>query len=151
MLPTCCMTGDFGAHLQVWRLSDVALLQTIELPVTKAGDGHKQRLYLVSLDRRTAALAIDQRFRDSGATAAGVIFARRRWPHGASGDARPHGSVLPAVVRCGLLGDASRVPTPSDRDRRTSSYRSRLPTARMRRRWRASSLSLTVLPSCRPR
>lgn len=34
------MIGDFGAHLQIWRLSDLALLQTIELPATKAGDGH---------------------------------------------------------------------------------------------------------------
>jgi len=34
------MLADFGAHLQVWRLSDLALLKTIELPLTKAGDGH---------------------------------------------------------------------------------------------------------------
>ena len=212
------MTGDFGAHLQVWRLSDLALLKTIELPVTKAGDGHvhdasaqargedhhlfpgeprvlsdgrtvllatftcgfyrvrgidgptpqidflrafggencavpvlvgslwvqtipdehalvtldvsdpsrprevsrvafdstfsphwlafdqggsrlvvndaKQRLYLVSLDQRTGTLEIDQSFRDPGAPTAGVSFARARWPHGASGEAVPHGSVF---------------------------------------------------------
>lgn len=34
------MRGDGGAHLQIWRLSDLALLQTIELPATTAGDGH---------------------------------------------------------------------------------------------------------------
>ena len=34
------MLADFGAHLQVWRLSDLALLQTIELPATKPQDGH---------------------------------------------------------------------------------------------------------------
>ncbi|HUF35533.1 MAG TPA: hypothetical protein VMN37_06260 [Gemmatimonadales bacterium] len=34
------MTADFGAHLQIWRLSDLALLQTIELPATADGDGH---------------------------------------------------------------------------------------------------------------
>ncbi len=34
------MIGDFGAHLQVWRLSDLALLTTIELPATTAVDGH---------------------------------------------------------------------------------------------------------------
>jgi hypothetical protein len=34
------MNGDFGAHLQIWRLSDLALLQTIELPATRAKDGH---------------------------------------------------------------------------------------------------------------
>ena len=34
------MRADFGAHLQIWRLSDLALLQTIELPSTGEGDGH---------------------------------------------------------------------------------------------------------------
>lgn len=34
------MTADFGAHLQIWRLSDLTLLQTIELPSTRDGDGH---------------------------------------------------------------------------------------------------------------
>ena len=33
------MTADFGAHLQVWRLSDLTLLHTRELPTTGAGDG----------------------------------------------------------------------------------------------------------------
>lgn len=212
------MLADFGAHLQIWRLSDLALLQTIELPTTRPGDGHVhdastmakgedhhlfpgeprvlsdgrtvllatftcgfyrvtdidgptprvdflrafggencavpvlvgslwiqtvpdehalvtldvsdptrprevsrvafdstfkphwlafdeggsrlvvndgyRRLYLVSLDRRTGALAIDQTFRDSASTAAGVSFARARWAHGASGEAVPHGSVF---------------------------------------------------------
>lgn len=212
------MLADFGAHLQVWRLSDLALLQTIELPTTKAGDGHshdasatakgedhhlfpgeprvlsdgrtvllatfscgfyrvagidgpapkvdfiqafggencavpilagsfwiqtvpdehalvtldvsdparplevsrvtfdstfkphwlafdeggsrlvvndgKQRLYLVSLNQRTGVLEIDQSFRDLGAAAGGVSFGRARWPHGASGNAVPHGSVF---------------------------------------------------------
>lgn len=212
------MVADFGAHLQVWRLSDLALLHTIELPTTKAGDGHvhdasvrakgedhhlfpgeprvmsdgrtvllatftcgfyrvtgidspapkidflrafggencavpvlvgslwvqtipdehalvtldvsdptrprevgrvafdstftphwlafdvggsrlivndgKRRLYVVRLDRRTGALEIDQSFRDTAATTAGVSFARVRWPHGATGDAVPHGSVF---------------------------------------------------------
>ena len=34
------MLADFGAHLQIWRLSDLALLETIELPATGEGDGH---------------------------------------------------------------------------------------------------------------
>lgn len=34
------MVGDFGAHLQIWRLSDLTLLRTIELPATREGDGH---------------------------------------------------------------------------------------------------------------
>jgi hypothetical protein len=34
------MLADFGAHLQIWRLSDLALLQTLELPATRENDGH---------------------------------------------------------------------------------------------------------------
>jgi hypothetical protein len=212
------MLADYGAHLQIWRLSDLALLQTIELPATSETDGHshaaalksrredhhlfpgeprvladgrtvllatftcgfyrvtdiesprprveflrafggencavpvlvgsvwiqtvpdehallslhvsasgpprelgrltfdstfsphwlaidetagrlvvndgKARIYLVTLDRRTGALAIDPSFRDADATAPGVSFARARWPHGPSGAAVPHGSVF---------------------------------------------------------
>lgn len=35
------MLADFGAHLQIWRLSDLSLLETIELPTTMAGDSHQ--------------------------------------------------------------------------------------------------------------
>ncbi len=35
------MIEDYGAHVQIWRLSDLALLQTIELPATGEGDGHQ--------------------------------------------------------------------------------------------------------------
>jgi hypothetical protein len=42
------MTGDFGAHLQVWRLSDLTLLQTIELPATEARDGHAHHASMTS-------------------------------------------------------------------------------------------------------
>lgn len=34
------MLGKGGAHIQVWRFSDLALLQTIALPATAEGDGH---------------------------------------------------------------------------------------------------------------
>ncbi len=33
------MRADYGAHLQIWRLSDLILLKTIPLP--KTGDGHR--------------------------------------------------------------------------------------------------------------
>jgi hypothetical protein len=212
------MVEDFGAQLQIWRLSDLTLLQTIELPATQAGDGHsheatakskqedhhlfpgeprvladgrtvllatftcgfyrvtnidgpsprveflrafggencavpvlvgstwiqtvpdehalialdvtdsahpremgrvtfdstfkphwmafdaggsrlvvndgKARVLLVTLDQRTGVLAIDESFRDAGATVPGVSFARDAWPHGATGNAVPHGSVF---------------------------------------------------------
>jgi hypothetical protein len=212
------MVEDFGAHLQIWRLSDLTLLQTIELPATREGDGHshdasskskkedhhlfpgeprvladgrtvllatftcgfyrvtnvdgpaprveflrafggencavpvlvgstwvqtipdehalisldvtdsghpremsrvtfdstfkphwmafdaggsrlvvndgKSRVLLVTLDQRTSALTIDESFRDAGAAVPGVSFARDTWPHGATGNAVPHGSVF---------------------------------------------------------
>ena len=34
------MDADFGAHVQIWRLSDLTLLTTIALPATRDGDGH---------------------------------------------------------------------------------------------------------------
>ena len=33
------MVADFGAHLQIWRLSDLTLLHTIELPRAREGEG----------------------------------------------------------------------------------------------------------------
>jgi hypothetical protein len=42
------MTADFGAHLQVWRLSDLSLLSTVELPATGASDGHAHHAALRS-------------------------------------------------------------------------------------------------------
>lgn len=212
------MMADYGAHLQVWRLSDLALLHTIELPATTIGDGHthqapgttgptdhhlfpgepralpdgrsvllatftcgfyrvtdidgpsprveflrafggancavpvlvgslwfqtvpdehavvaldvsdpaeprevsrvtfdstfgphwmafdaggsrlvvndgKSRLFLVDVDRRTGGLRVEESFRDSAATTPGVSFDRVEWPGGATGPARPHGSVF---------------------------------------------------------
>jgi hypothetical protein len=54
----------------------------------------KARLFLVTLDQQTGKLEIDPSFRDAGAAAPGVTFARDRWPHGATGAAVPHGSVF---------------------------------------------------------
>jgi hypothetical protein len=54
----------------------------------------KERVMLVAFDRRTGALVVDAAFRDEGATAPGVSFARGAWPHGETGPAKPHGSVF---------------------------------------------------------
>lgn len=48
------MLADHGAHLQIWRLSDLALLHTIPLPKTKGGDGHMQH-HLFPGEPRTLA------------------------------------------------------------------------------------------------
>ncbi len=51
------------------------------------------RTYLLNLDEKTGALTIDDEFRgDDGL--AGFSFARRTWPHGWTGEGRPHGAVF---------------------------------------------------------
>ena len=54
----------------------------------------KQRMFLVNFIPSSGAMAIDTAFHDRGASMAGVSFRRPSWPHGASGDAVPHGSVF---------------------------------------------------------
>ncbi len=44
------MAADYGAHLRIWRLSDLALLRTIALPKTGAGDGHRHEGALAKFD-----------------------------------------------------------------------------------------------------
>jgi hypothetical protein len=61
--------------------------------VADRGDG-EERIHVVLLDPATGALALDMRFRDPGSDRPGVSFERAEWPHGATGPARPHGSVF---------------------------------------------------------
>ncbi|MDQ3172025.1 MAG: selenium-binding family protein [Acidobacteriota bacterium] len=63
--------------------------------VISGGDGTLSRRVLVAtIDPMTGALALDPRFRDPGAAAAGVSFGRTTWPHGPTGPAVPHGAVF---------------------------------------------------------
>jgi hypothetical protein len=55
----------------------------------KAGD----RMFLLKLDEATGALTIDETFRDTDGKV-GFSFAKRTWPHGWTGDAKPHGAVF---------------------------------------------------------
>jgi hypothetical protein len=52
------------------------------------------RIFLIDLDPATGTLTLDERFRDAGASRAGVSFTQRTWPHGATGTAIPHGTVF---------------------------------------------------------
>jgi hypothetical protein len=61
--------------------------------VADRGDG-EERLYVARVDTATGALSLDERFRDPGSDRPGVTFERAEWPHGATGPARPHGSVF---------------------------------------------------------
>jgi len=62
--------------------------------LNSAGSGKGNRLFVLNLDPASGALALDERFRDAGATRAGVSFTRKTWPHGFTGTAVPHGTVF---------------------------------------------------------
>ena len=42
----------------------------------------------------TGKLAIDERFKDAGASGSGVSLTGKAWPHGFKGEAKPHGTVF---------------------------------------------------------
>ena len=62
--------------------------------LNSAGGGKGNRLYIVQFDSANGALTLDERFRDAGATRAGVSFTGKTWPHGFTGTAFPHGTVF---------------------------------------------------------
>jgi hypothetical protein len=55
--------------------------------------GNESRLYLVTLDEATGAIAVDTAFHD-GNGKPGFDFANRTWPHGWTGSGKPHGVVF---------------------------------------------------------
>ncbi len=61
--------------------------------VADRGDG-EPRLFLLAIDPASGELSVDEEFRDEGSDRPGVDFSARRWPHGATGSARPHGTVF---------------------------------------------------------
>ena len=75
----------FDAHWTGWDA------RTRRLVVTsgQAGD----RMFLLKLDAATGALTIDSAFRDVDGKP-GFNFARRQWPHGWTGEGKPHGAVF---------------------------------------------------------
>jgi hypothetical protein len=62
--------------------------------LNSGGYGAGNRLFIVHFDPTTGALAIDDKFRDAGATSAGVRMNGKSWPHGFTGNVLPHGSVF---------------------------------------------------------
>lgn len=75
----------FGPHWTAW--SDKA--KRLVVTSGKAGD----RMYLLKLDPVSGALTVDQAFRDTDGKA-GFSFDKRKWPHGWTGAATPHGAVF---------------------------------------------------------
>ena len=75
-------------YLPHWTAWDAA---TGRLVVTSTQSG--DRTYLLKLDGNSGALTIDEGFRgDDGKP--GISFAPRRWPHGWTGEGKPHGAVF---------------------------------------------------------
>jgi hypothetical protein len=62
--------------------------------LNSAGNGTGDRLFVINFDPATGMLSLDDRFRDAGATRAGVKLSGRAWPHGFTGTAIPHGTVF---------------------------------------------------------
>jgi hypothetical protein len=62
--------------------------------VLNSAGGKGNRLYIVNFDSITGALTLDERFRDPGASRPGVSFTQKKWPHGFTGTAYPHGTVF---------------------------------------------------------
>lgn len=54
----------------------------------------RHRVVLAQFDSATGALTLDERFRDAGATEAGVRMDNKQWPHGSSAAGVPHGAVF---------------------------------------------------------
>lgn len=61
------------------------------LIVTSGRSG--DRSYLLKLDPATGALSVDEKFRDADGKV-GFSFAKRAWPHGWTGEGKPHGAVF---------------------------------------------------------
>lgn len=79
-----------GRNFPHWLALDPAGNRIV---ITDRGDG-EPRIFVATIDPETGELALDESFRDRGADRAGVSFGRGEWPHGATGAARPHGSVF---------------------------------------------------------
>jgi hypothetical protein len=58
----------------------------------------KHRVVIARFDSATGALAMDERFRESGSGAAGFRMDDKTWPHGGSARGIPHGAVFGRVA-----------------------------------------------------
>jgi hypothetical protein len=73
-----------------WLASDGGRVVVVNEP----GPTAERRIWMLTLDNKTGALALDSAFRDAGSTRPGIAFDRESWPHGVTGTAVPHGTVF---------------------------------------------------------
>ena len=64
------------------------------LVVNSSGYVEGNRLYVLLFDPATGKLALDERFRDAGSDQPGVDMNGKKWPHGFTGNAAPHGTLF---------------------------------------------------------
>ncbi|MGH7522937.1 MAG: hypothetical protein ACREK8_01385 [Gemmatimonadales bacterium] len=89
--PRDVSTVSFGAdEAPHW----IAIDATGRRVVLNSAGSRGDRLFIVNLDPATGALSLDNRFRDPGSNRAGISLRGKRWPHGFSGVAAPHGTVF---------------------------------------------------------
>jgi len=74
----------FASHWTAWDPST----NHVAITSGKAGD----RLYILKLDPASGKLTVDETFRDSDGKPG--LSMRRTWPHGWTGDGKPHGAVF---------------------------------------------------------
>jgi len=79
------INDKYAAHWTGWDPKSKRLVVTSG----QSGD----RMYLLKLDEATGALSIDNAFRDADGQP-GFSFAKRAWPHGWTGEGKPHGAVF---------------------------------------------------------
>ncbi|MGC2193311.1 MAG: hypothetical protein WA628_01460 [Terriglobales bacterium] len=80
------LSDTYNAHWTGWDPKTQRLVAT-------SGRTPEDRLYLVKLDPKSGALALDDTFRDTDGKV-GFNFADRQWPHGWKGSGAPHGAVF---------------------------------------------------------
>ncbi|MBA2466295.1 MAG: hypothetical protein H0V46_01650 [Sphingomonas sp.] len=62
--------------------------------VNEPGPSAERRIWMLRLDPATGQLVLDRAFRDAASDRPGIAFGRPDWPHGATGNAVPHGTVF---------------------------------------------------------
>jgi hypothetical protein len=89
-------TGGPGGLAMASDGSRVAVADyTADVPTYQRDGDH--RLYMLRIDADSGQLRVDTSFRDEGTDEVGLDFDRAKWPHGATGPARPRGLLFVAV------------------------------------------------------
>jgi hypothetical protein len=73
-----------------WLATDGSRIVVVNEPSPTA----ERRMWMLQVNRTNGQLTLDRDFRDAGSSRPGLAFDRAAWPHGATGNAVPHGTVF---------------------------------------------------------